>query len=465
MKIKIIYGPPGTGKTTRLLSILEKELETYKKNKIAFVSFTKEGSHQGKKRAIEKFGGKEDDYPYFRTLHSLAFKELELSRNMVINKNHYKEFSKKMGMYFTGYYTEDLKHNDDKYLFLADLHRNNPKQTKKYIDTIDIEKYNFVKHNFKKYKEHYNIIDYTDMVKNFVDKNIKVPVKVAIIDEAQDLTSLQWQMVWIAFANCDKVYIAGDDDQSIYEWSGADVDYFLNLKGDIEILKQSYRLPSTILDFSKNITSLISKRVKKDYKPTDKKGTLNHVLKLDELNINKGESWLFLSRNNCYLKNIEEYLMTKGLPYKYKGKQRITTVELNLVRLYEKVRKTRIMSYDEEVKLTPVLNKSYNLNNPWYSSFNWDNEKLSHFRDFFSNKINIDEYDIRVNTIHTVKGSESDNVVLLMSLSKQVYKNLQTNPDSEHRVFYVGVTRAKKNLYIVYGDDRYQYPIYYNKGA
>jgi superfamily I DNA/RNA helicase len=71
---------------------------------------------------------------------------------------------------------------------------------------------------------------------------------------------------------------------------------------------------------------------------------------------------------------------------------------------------------------------------------------------------------IRVSTIHQAKGGECDNVVVLLDLGKLVYKSYTKDPDDEHRVFYVAVTRAKQNLYIVeaqkqegyrmYGDER-----------
>ena len=56
---------------------------------------------------------------------------------------------------------------------------------------------------------------------------------------------------------------------------------------------------------------------------------------------------------------------------------------------------------------------------------------------------------IRVSTIHQAKGGECDNVVILLDLGRIVYKSYTKNPDDEHRVFYVAVTRAKENLYII----------------
>ena len=41
----------------------------------------------------------------------------------------------------------------------------------------------------------------------------------------------------------ERMYCAGDDDQAIYEWAGADVEHFINLPGGSEVLEQSYRIP------------------------------------------------------------------------------------------------------------------------------------------------------------------------------------------------------------------------------
>jgi superfamily I DNA/RNA helicase len=459
MDIKIIFGPPGTGKTTTLLNILEKELKNYSSEQIAYVSFTKEGANQGKERAAEKFNLVKSNMPYFRTLHSIAFREAGLKRSEVINKKNYKYFSDKMGMHFTGYYTEELKHNDDQYLFFNILHRNNPKTAYKYIDGMDVHTIKHIAHNYKRFKKTFGIYDYTDMIELFNDKNTSLPVKVAIIDEAQDLTTLQWEMIWIAFRDCERIYIAGDDDQAIYQWSGADVEYFLKLNGNIEILKKSYRLPIDILNFSLRISRLIQNRVVKDYKGTPKKGVVEHIKSLDEVNFNDGSTWMILSRNRYFLNEIEQKIRNKGLIYtKFKEKS-IKKEEIDAINLFEKVRKTMSMTELEELKLKKHVDEM-NLYHYWYDNFNWPIDKIMYYRDIIQNKTNLNECRIKIETIHSVKGDEADNVILLTDISKQVSLNLQNNPDSEHRVFYVGATRAKQNLFILHGSSQYQYKFY-----
>ena len=57
-------------------------------------------------------------------------------------------------------------------------------------------------------------------------------------------------MVRKIWSEAEKTYIAGDDDQAIFKWAGADVDHFIALKeevDDIKTLDQSYRIPGCLL--------------------------------------------------------------------------------------------------------------------------------------------------------------------------------------------------------------------------
>lgn len=459
MKVKIIFGPPGTGKTSYLLNILEKELGGLAPRDIAYVSFTKEGVYQGRDRAITKFNYSEKSFPYFRTLHSIAFRELKMSRSQVITKKYYRMFSEKMGMKFTGYYTEELRHNDDRYLFFNILHRNNTKAASQYLYDLDVQKLKFVSTNYRRFKDFYHIYDFTDMIELYNQRNIALPVRVAIIDEAQDLTTLQWRMIWTAFKNCERVYIAGDDDQAIYEWSGADVNYFLHIEGEIEILRHSYRLPSNIVNFTKSITDCIRVRITKEYSGTDAEGKIINVLDVREIKITIDETWMFLSRNHMFLKNITEHIRDLGLIYTYNGELSVSQKFFNAINMFEHARKQKKFDQHEEILLRPFLKKKINFLFPWYDNFDWDEDELKYYRDLIRTNADINKCNIRINTIHSVKGAEADNVVVLMDITRQIYTNLHENPDSEYRVLYVGCTRVKKNLYIVESQSRYEYII------
>jgi superfamily I DNA/RNA helicase len=458
--VKIVFGPPGTGKTHKLMEYLEKELHDYEPEDIAYVSYTKEGSNQGKERAKGTFGFANSRFPYFQTLHSMAFKALKLRRSDVLGKKDYKAFSDKLGMKFTGYYTEDLRHDDDMYLFFIDLHRNNPKAAKTYLSLLQMDKLKFVESNYLKYKEYFGKIDYTDMIMQFNQRNKATPVKVAFIDEAQDLTTLQWQMVWTAFKDCDKVYIAGDDDQAIYQWSGADVDYFLNLEGDMEVLSHSYRVPNNLLYLPQSITGMMGKRIEKKYDGISKEGTVSYLNSPMEAPIKNGESWLILSRNNYFLTEVEDAMRERGMLYIKKGTPSITKEKIEIIKLFTKVSRSKMMSQQEEIRLSNNLKDGYDLNKPWYDNVKWPMKEIIYYRDVIANKTINDKVTIKIGTIHSAKGDEAENVLLLMDVTKSVKKNLELSPDSEHRCFYVGVTRTSKNLYIVNPRTKYSYPLF-----
>lgn len=459
----VIFGAPGCGKTKRLMDILSNELTRHAPDKIAFVSFTRKGTYEGVKRAQEQFSLKEDDLPYFRTLHSIAFRTGEYSKYDIIAKRHYKEFSVALDMNFTGFYTEDFFNNDDRYLFLCFLERSNKRAAEYFAYDMDTAKLQLVRTNYERFKKFRNVVDFTDILETFVARNEPLPVEVAIIDEAQDLTTLQWRMCEIAFRNCKRIYIAGDDDQSIYEWSGADVQYFLGIKGKREILNQSYRLPSQILELSKGISAMITQRVNKEFHAISDKGTVQFYNSVDELLLSPNETYYFLSRNNYFLFIYREFLRKRAMVYMDKDKCSVSMREVEAINLFERSRK-QPLSDTEEMKLRPFLNSVIDKTKPWYDNLKLDIDTMAYYKDLIRSKTDLKDYRIQVNTIHGVKGGEADNVVLILDFTKAVKMNMENNPNSELRCLYVACTRAKKHLHIIYSNSRNGYDAYVRMG-
>jgi len=454
-EIETIFGAPGCGKTTKLMEILDTELKRTTPDKIAFVSFTRKGAYEGRDRAIKKFNLKEDDFPYFRTLHSIAFKELGLSRYDMIGKKDYKHFSEAMGMNFTGYYTEEFYNNDDIYLFLCFLKRNNIEAYWKYEKThpyLDINKLDNVIMNYERYKKEYNIFDFTNILENAVYKKIRIETEVVIIDEAQDLTTLQWMLVSTFFHNCKRAYIAGDDDQAIYEWNGSDLNVFLNIKSKRTVLNQSYRLRKNILNFSKTITSRIQHRVEKIFKPIDEGGNILWLNELNELsNLNEDETYYFLTRNNWFLCIYRNYLRSKGYVYYDKEKLSIDYHVVDAINIFEKARK----SNQEEIiklinKIKIYVGENYDLGKPWFMNFKLPIEETEYYRKIIQYKRDIKNIKITISTIHGVKGGEADNVIMLMDFTKACLESFTKNMDAELRCLYVAFTRAKKSLTLIH---------------
>jgi superfamily I DNA/RNA helicase len=250
-RVQIILGPPGTGKTTTLLRIVEDALSRgIAPERIAYLAFTRKAAYEAQERAMAQFGFDEGRFPYFRTLHSLAFKELGLQRDEVMTNAHYRKLGKALGVEFKGIYDENLGIHvgdglGDKCSRIESLARVGLRDLESQYQLTQIndltlhavKQYNTA---LRTYKHDNGLLDFTDMLEKF---SAPLPVDICIIDEAQDLSSLQYKMAIMASQNAEEVYIAGDDDQAIFGWAGADVNKFLTLKGDRMVLPQSYRIP------------------------------------------------------------------------------------------------------------------------------------------------------------------------------------------------------------------------------
>ncbi len=443
------------------MGVLAEELKTNAPDRIAFVSFTRKGTYEGVERARALGGFGEDDLPYFRTLHSIAFRAGEYSKYDMISKHDYKEFSDAMGMRFSGYYTEEFYNNDDKYLFMCFMRRNNPAMAEIYLPGMDLVKLREVESNFLRYKAFAKVHDFTDIIERFCEVGKPLPVDVAIIDEAQDLTTLQWKMCEVAFRDCKKVYVAGDDDQAIYEWSGADVGYFLGIKASrVEVLGKSYRLRAKVLDLAKRVSSRISQRVDKQFDPVDSEGEVRVYNSVDEVQVNRGETWYFIARNNWLLQAYREFLRRGAFTFIDKDKMSFEPRQIEAINTFEAARKRGRMTDSDEVKLKLYTREGATLSSPWYDNMNFDNDTIAYYKDLIRTKADLKSQRITVNTIHGVKGGEADNVVLMLDFTRAVRMNMERNPDSELRCLYVALTRAKKTLHIIHSTTKNGYDSY-----
>ena len=103
-------------------------------------------------------------------------------------------------------------------------------------------------------------------------------------------------------ANVNKTYIAGDDDQAIYEWSGARPDRFVDYEGKNIVLNQSFRIPKTVHNVAERISNKIRKRADKEFK--ENKKDINFSLRGD----NK-----YYYAHQCKL--FADFIKKNGYPY------------------------------------------------------------------------------------------------------------------------------------------------------
>ena len=89
----------------------------------------------------------------------------------------------------------------------------------------------YVADSYANYKSTFGLMDFTDLIIRFANEadHLMPPLKICFLDEAQDLSPLQWDIAHKLDEKSERMYVAGDDDQAIYRWAGADVNHFINL--------------------------------------------------------------------------------------------------------------------------------------------------------------------------------------------------------------------------------------------
>lgn len=457
-EVNLIFGPPGTGKTTHLLRLLENELKTVSAESIAFVSYTKKGVEEGTARATDKFNLAPKDKRFFRTLHSLCFKNLGVRRESMVSAYHMHVLGNVIGTKLNMLSTEGYITDDDRYIQGDHLLRNNFKKGKEFLSELSRRKFEYIVGSYAAMKRQLRLYDFTDLLQEYVIRGTPLPVKTAFVDEAQDLTPLQWEVVKKMFSHASKVYIAGDDDQAIYSWAGADVSAFLNLDHTSKkVLDYSFRLPTPILDFALSITNRISPehRQQKVFSPAPHAGSVTHCSDWNDVPLNMG-STLILARANVTLTQAKLWLRSLFLPYTLKGVPGIDPVWFEAIQAYE-----QWQGGAGDDTILPFSHHFTRLDRdkPWHIFADMPyKDKLYAQRMWEKGIWSVPP--VRLETIHSSKGAEADHVVLALDITPRVARSFFGNWEDELRCYYVGATRAKKTLTLKHSKEPVSYPLF-----
>ena len=505
MKRIIIPGPPGTGKTYHLTNhYLRKEIEEYKTptNKIAYITFSNAATEEAKKRIDNMFPQFDikKNFPYISTMHSLGTRQLNIDTNTQLLKDSkwkaFKNFSQICrDMSFESYINDSgisqYKNNHMKIIEYARAKKISIVDAAVELDlqhSIDVWLTEQIDADLKSYKEQTGMIEYSDMIKKFVEKDKCPPLNAVFLDEAQDLNPLQWDMFFYIESKCERSYIAGDDDQTIYTFQGANEDIFINLQGEKDPRVESRRVPKVVHKEALSILEHINNRMIKDWKPRNAEGKVFYNQSIENIDLSSGE-WMIIARTNKMLYPIRDYLTSLNLRFDSKINDLLPNSLLEAYRVWVRLNEGASVGGEEAKLIYEYLNVSKKLVKHGYASgksleniayvdlddlmmdhgllifgsweqLNIPDESKLYMKSLIANGDNLfNKPRIKVSTIHGVKGEECENVVLFTDLEKIIYESALRNPDPEHRLFFVGVTRTKENLYIMQPTEEYHYNI------
>lgn len=478
MKVGKIFASAGCGKTTKLISITEQLLESgTPPTRIMFTTFTRSGAHEAKERAISKFTQfNENQFQWFATLHSICYRVCSCPPVMTLKD--YRILGQKLGCKFgnpVSYTDASEAGKGDAMLTLYNYQRNMCLQDvipEDHEVFISKQEYDHFVATYDDYRATYGKSDYTDLIDEACSSE-PLPISYAIVDEAQDLTQLQWKTIKALSRNARWLWLAGDDDQSIYTYSGADPSILIDLRADRVVhLETSYRLPPIISAYANKLALNISKREPKTIRPRPAdRQTLEYANDFSQIDIDPSEKVAVLLRNRSFAPFVAEQLLANGHLYinncvqhdklgdivkaahtwnrllageEFYGSELADCAKYIPCPLWRNCDRAILKESDKKTNLADLI-KHHRL----LKTGTWDKVLELPHKDFLLNKWNGNEPNVLINTIHTFKGREVDHAIVLSDMSRLSYKTLQLEPDSEHRVFFVAVTRARYKLTIL----------------
>lgn len=490
----LIIGRPGCGKTSRLIKKMNAALESgIRPNRIAFASFTRNAVELARKLVCDKFNLVPEDLPNFKTIHAFAFRELGLRHGDVLDDSHLDKLAEVTGELAT---TLENPFSDapaagrsaDPMLTLDHYART----TGRSLDQAwcdhgsEIEWHRLLRFSraYAAYKADEVVMDFTDMLTRYATSPLPpLDIDLALLDEAQDLSREQWNVALKLFANAKELYVAGDDFQQIHHWCGADEEKFLGLESEgfeIENLPLSHRLARAPFAVAAEVSARISRQYRQAWKPSDREGSVDWVagaadVDLSGASLGGKQRWLLLARTRSQLPALAAAARDQGVVYELKGEKSVKWPEVRAIKAHEALRAGKSILFDEALALGEASGKEFSAfeGERDAAALGYDAAAIWHDaltgipivqREYYlaimrrGGKL-TDESKVRIDTIHGAKGDEAEGVVLATDGTYRTARGAEIDPDSEARVFFVGLTRVIDKLFLIAPQTQYGFRI------
>ncbi len=364
-EVLLINAGAGSGKTLTIIGKIRylMEVEKLKETEILCISFTNEAVKSLKEKLLKNYNYNME----VKTFHKLAIDIInedlliadeKLLDEIIINNNEQK--NKKLIKTFINLYKGNYSNNN----YFKELFKNN---------------YSYKNHKLLKkiYKIYYlyqeelkdnNIVDFNDLINFSINKvkDTEINYKYIIIDEYQDTSYTRFKLIEnIVKKGESKLIVVGDDFQSIYRFTGCDLNLFLNINKSFPHSKtlsitNTYRNPQQLIETAGNFIMKNKYQIKKQLKsniniikPIKIIFTSNEKKTITDLLTKHNEEELFIIGRNNYdfkkydikLTNNHRYLTA----HKSKGLEAKITILINL--------SNRTDGFPNKIKNHKLINK------------------------------------------------------------------------------------------------------------
>ena len=505
----LVLAGPGSGKTTVTVSRICVLAAKYKKpERILCQTFTVASAGEMKAR-YEKYikaSGLEKCFtekPFFSTIHSFCFHVIEKysnnEKNVVLDEMATVKIIKNL-------YAVINNREADEALCNRIISAISATRNHKSIIASQIKNFDKIYAEYDKMKKENNYIDFDDMIfitydllanSPYVRDKIRKQYDYILLDEAQDMTKIQFDIIRQISGN-NNIFVVADDDQSIYGFRGANPTELMNFaqlyNGQTYYLEQNYRSQKNIVNFSKKIIEINKNRYAKNLFTENLSEDNIEILSFSQnylqahyicSRIKKFEgSTAILYRNNISSLIIKAVLVQSGISYVLNA-QGIRAFSIPLIKEYvDNVRLSeqkaglfvpsphRVLRKmidcgfakhaNEYCEITGQMKHFMHqiMNFLWYISSNTDSY-ISLVR--LLDKIDMPCKDgesgqVVLSTIHSSKGLEYDNVFIVEMINHEFpgqNADSECSIEEERRLFYVAVTRAKHRLTLCYPERGY----------
>lgn len=358
-----IFGGPGTGKTTTMVGNTDIEnfqgichrLFDENPRNVMLIAYTSSAADEARDRLYELTDANKSVLKKkIRTIHSLVMGYNNAYPDNIVELRYQpdkKNFCEQVGLHYDTSSSDDDDimdvPDDEGHLFfrMVGWMKSNMLELKEW-DQCPVasewtrgDDFIYLVNDWENYKDTRGIYEFDDLIRESVNKGHTVDVEHLFVDEVQDLYPLQQAFLDNQFEVVDRIWLAGDDDQTIYEWAGARPEYFINMEPRVNerrdelwddkagywdsdgvyILDQSWRMPSEVLNLSKLAIEQVDERQEKNLKPHHDGGEvipLRNSRTSQVIDYINHDDTIILFRANFQANEFGKKLIQEGIPFK-----------------------------------------------------------------------------------------------------------------------------------------------------